>query len=305
MAHHLMAADKVIEAAGGVLWRPGAGGVGIEIALVHRPKYDDWSVPKGKLTEGEHPLLAGLREIREETGYTGVPGRFLGEIRYLKDGAPKRVRYWAVQADAGEFVANDEVDQLMWLPPREALLHLSPGRDQSVLADLDRETLTTWPCILVRHGSAGERSTWQGDDRERPLDGIGDDQAEALVPLLAAYRIRRVLSADVLRCTETIGPYASAAHLTVESEPLVSEAGYAEQPDRALERLLEIIASGVPSVVCSQGKTLPSLLAGACEALKAPVPDDPAVRKGGLVVMHLCDQASPRLVATERFDALA
>jgi 8-oxo-(d)GTP phosphatase len=297
-------ADKLIEAAGGVLWRPAPGGAGIEVALVHRPKYDDWSIPKGKLNPGEHPLIAGLREVWEETGYTATPGRPLGEIRYLKDGAPKRVKYWAMRVAGGDFAVNDEVDQLMWLPPREARRHLSPDRDQSMLADLDPASLTTWPCVLVRHGSAGDSSTWHGDDRERPLDTLGEDQADALVPLLSAYRIARVLSADVLRCMETIGPYAGEAHLTVESEPLVSEAGYAEQPNRALERLLDIIATGVPSAICSQGKALPGLLTTVCESLGLPAPVDPSLRKGGLAVLHLRNPNSPELVATERFDPL-
>jgi 8-oxo-(d)GTP phosphatase len=298
------AADKLIEAAGGVLWRAAAGGSGIEVALVHRPKYHDWSIPKGKLMPGEHPLIGAIREVREETGYLGVPGRPLGEIRYLKDGSPKRVKFWAMRVEGGRFAPNAEVDQMMWLPPREARRHLSPDRDQSVLAGVDIDAVTTWPCLLVRHGSAGERATWQGDDRERPLDALGDDQAEALVPLLSAYGIRRVLSADVLRCMETIGPYAKVAQLSVESEPLVSEAGYAEQPDRALERLLEIICSGVPSVVCSQGKTLPALLTAACAALNSAPPSDPTVRKGGMTVLHLKENSPPRLVASERFDPL-
>jgi 8-oxo-dGTP pyrophosphatase MutT (NUDIX family)/phosphohistidine phosphatase SixA len=304
MALNLMASDKLIEAAGGVLWRPAPGGVGIEVALVHRPKYDDWSIPKGKLNSGEHPLIAGIREVREETGYVAIPGRPLGEIRYLKDGAPKRVKYWAMQVATGEFAANDEVDQVMWLPPREARRHLSPDRDQSLLADLDPATLRTWPCVLVRHGSAGDSSTWHGDDRERPLDPLGEDQADALVPLLSAYRIERVLSADVLRCMETIGPYAGEAHLTVESEPLVSEAGYAEQPDRALERLLEIVRTGAASAICSQGKALPGLLTAVCATLDAPPPVDASLRKGGLVILHLRNPTAPELVVTERFDPL-
>jgi 8-oxo-dGTP diphosphatase len=295
-------AEKLIEAAGGVLWRPADGGAGLEVALVHRPKYDDWSIAKGKLNAGEHPIIGALREVFEETGYVAVPGRSLGETRYLKDGSPKRVRYWAMRASGGRFVPNDEVDQLMWLPPREAKRHLSPDRDQGVLNRVEVARVTTWPCLLVRHGSAGERSSWPGDDRERPLDALGEDQAAALVAILSAYQVQRVLSADVLRCMETIGPYASQAKLSVESEPLVSETGYAEQPDRAVERLLEIISSGVPSVVCSQGKTLPSLLSAACEALDADPPSDPSVRKGGFTVLHLRGSSPAELVATERFD---
>jgi 8-oxo-dGTP diphosphatase len=296
--------EKLIEAAGGVLWRPAPGGTGLEVALVHRPKYDDWSLPKGKLNSGEHPVIGAVREVWEETGHLGVPGRPLGEIRYLKDGAPKRVKFWAMRVDDGRFTPNDEVDQMMWLPPREAQVHLLPERDQSLLTGLDVESMSTWPCVLVRHGSAGERSTWQGDDRERPLDAVGDDQAEALVPLLASYGIKRVLSADVLRCMETIGPYASYAKLPVESEPLVSETGYAAKPDMALDRLLEIIRSGEPATVCSQGKTLPSLIKSACDELNGAPPDDPSVRKGGLIVLHLRDRDKPHLAATERFDPL-
>src|SRR3569623_234362 len=139
----LMAPEKVIEAAGGVLWRTATGGAQIEVALVHRPKYDDWSIPKGKLPAGEHPVIGALREVEEETGHTAEPGRPLGEIHYLKDGMPKRVRYWAMRVTGGGFESNDEVDQIMWLPPREAQRHLLAERDQGILVDLDHESVST------------------------------------------------------------------------------------------------------------------------------------------------------------------
>jgi 8-oxo-dGTP diphosphatase len=298
-------ADRVIEAAGGVLWRPAAGSAGIEVALVHRPKYDDWSIPKGKLVVGEHPVLGALREVWEETGLVGVPGRRLRDIRYDKDGRPKRVRFWAMRSTDGDFVANDEVDQMMWLPPREARRHLNPARDQAVVDDLSLDAVATWPCLLVRHGSAGERSAWEGDDRERPLDDLGEKQAEALVPFLSAYQIRRVLAADVLRCLETVGPYAEHARLTVDSEPLLSETGYADQPDLAVQRLLDILGSGVAAAVCSQGKAIPALVTSICAAMDADPPIDPSVRKGGLMVLHVTGEQPRRIIATERFDALA
>jgi 8-oxo-dGTP diphosphatase len=110
------------------------------------------------------------------------------------------------------------------------------------------------------------------------------------------------MSADVLRCLETIGPYAGWARLTVESEPLMSETGYGQQPELAAERLVALLSSHVPSVVCSQGKTIPGLVLAACAALGAKSPEDPTLRKAGLFVMHL--QAAPklRIVALERFD---
>src|SRR3954454_901353 len=110
-----------IEAAGGVLWRHGEDG-GVEVALVHRPKYDDWSVPKGKLKRREHLLLGAVREVEEETGARGTVGRPLGEIRYLKEGLPKRVRYWSMFAVDSIFVSGDEadeVDELRWLSPSD------------------------------------------------------------------------------------------------------------------------------------------------------------------------------------------
>src|SRR3954463_4244305 len=205
----MASSTRVIEAAGGVLWRPALGGPGVEVALVHRPKYDDWSLPKGKLNPEEQPILGALREVWEETGHLAVPGRPLGETHYSKDGDDKRVRYWAMQVESGKFLPNDEVDQLMWMPPKEGQAHLLPERDRRILAECARAPEPTWPCLLVRHGSAGERSAWPGDDRERPLDEVGRDQAEALVAILDAYAVVRVLSADVLRCLDTVGPFAN------------------------------------------------------------------------------------------------
>ena len=295
---------RMIEAAGGVLWRPALGGPGVEVALVHRPKYDDWSLPKGKLTSGEHPLLGAVREVWEETGHVGVPGRPLGEIRYLKDGDPKRVRYWAMHVDEGTFTPGEEVDQLMWLPPREGQKFLLPERDQHILGEFGRDTDATWPLVLVRHGSAGERAAWPGVDRDRPLDELGQAQAETLVPLLDVLRVERVLSADVLRCLETVGPYAEAHHLTVESEPLVSETGFANRADAAVERLLAIAAEREPVVVCSQGKAMPDLIAGICRRLGYLAPPDTSTRKGGFWLLHLAANGKPRLAGIERFDPL-
>jgi len=297
-----MAPNRYIEAAGGALWRPALGGPGVEVALVHRPKYDDWSLPKGKLTTDEHPILGAVREVWEETGFVGVPGRPLGEIRYLKDGEPKRVRYWAMRVGSGSFTPNEEVDQLMWLPPREGQQHLLPDRDRQILAEFARDPDPTRACLLVRHGNAGDRATWPGDDRERPLDESGHAQAEALVPMLDAYDIRRVLSADVLRCLETVGPFAALHHVPVESEPLVSEAGTLSNPDAAIERLLAIVGAGDATAVCSQGKAIPELLTGVCRGLGYLVPPDTHTRKGGFWVLHLAMNGKVRLAGIEKFD---
>jgi 8-oxo-dGTP pyrophosphatase MutT (NUDIX family)/phosphohistidine phosphatase SixA len=294
---------RLIEAGGGALSRPAIGGVGVEIALVHRPKYDDWSLPKGKLQAGEHPLVGALREVGEETGYIGRPGRSLGEIRYLKDGVPKRVRYWAIEALKGEFSPIAEVDQIMWLPPREALLHLVPGRDGCIVEAFMVDVRPTTACVIVRHSSAGERASFVGDDRERPLDDLGRRQAVALVPVLEVLGIERVFSADVLRCLDTVGPFAAQRRLTVESEPLFSESGYAAAPDAAADRLLAVLTSGQAVVICSQGKAIPPLLKRACDELGG-APWDGSVPKGGLVVLNIAREGEKRLASIDRHPPL-
>lgn len=294
--------QRQIEAAGGALWRPAVGGAGVEVALVHRPKYGDWSLPKGKLAPDEHPLLGALREVEEETGIRALPGRPLGEISYPKDGVPKRVRYWALRAGEGEFLPTREVDQLMWLPPREGQVHLSPNRDRSILAEFARDVEPTVPLLLIRHASAGNRQDWAGADRDRPLDERGAAQAERLVPVLAAYGVQQIFSADVLRCLETVAPYAARRRLTVQSEPLFSEPGFAAHPERAADRLEEIMKTGVPTAVCSQRAAMPDLLAQMCQRRGTTVPGDRSTRRGGWWVLHLaCDGPKQRVAAVERF----
>ncbi|MFD8198355.1 NUDIX hydrolase [Streptomyces sp. NPDC059701] len=125
--------DTTVHAAGCVLWRRAQGTGEPQLCLVHRPKYDDWSHPKGKLKRGEDPLAGALREVAEETGYTAVPGPGLPTVRYLVDGRPKEVRYWAAEAVSGDFAPNDEVDRIVWLPAAAARTRLTQPRDRDLL----------------------------------------------------------------------------------------------------------------------------------------------------------------------------
>ncbi|WP_254875166.1 MULTISPECIES: NUDIX hydrolase [unclassified Streptomyces] len=132
----------VIRAAGCVLWRrtpDGTGpGTGVEVCLVHRPRYDDWSFPKGKLKRGEDPRAAAVREVLEETGHHCALGEPLPASRYLVDDRPKEVAYWAAEATGGSFTANDEVDRILWLAPDAARARLTQPRDvQQLTAFLD------------------------------------------------------------------------------------------------------------------------------------------------------------------------
>ncbi|GGS58226.1 NUDIX hydrolase [Streptomyces griseoviridis] len=120
-------------AAGCVLWRRSPATGALEICLVHRPKYDDWSHPKGKLKPGEDALAGALREVAEETGHTAAPGPELPTARYLADGRPKEVRYWAAEAVSGAFAPNDEVDRVLWLTPAAARARLTRPRDRTLI----------------------------------------------------------------------------------------------------------------------------------------------------------------------------
>ena len=127
-------ADVDVRAAGGVLWRSGPDGP--EIAVVHRPRYDDWSLPKGKLDPGEDWDEAALREVEEETGVPCSLGAELPSVSYHDNkGRSKLVRYWLMQAsgDVPDFEPNDETDELRWLGVAPASALMSYARDRDVV----------------------------------------------------------------------------------------------------------------------------------------------------------------------------
>ncbi|MEU5888227.1 NUDIX hydrolase [Streptomyces sp. NPDC047461] len=125
--------NSTVQAAGCVLWRRSPFDGELEVCLVHRPKYDDWSHPKGKLKRGEDPLSGALREVAEETGYRAVTGAELPTMRYVANERPKQVRYWAAEAVDGAFTPNSEVDRILWLSPTGARNRLTQPRDRTLV----------------------------------------------------------------------------------------------------------------------------------------------------------------------------
>jgi 8-oxo-dGTP pyrophosphatase MutT (NUDIX family) len=274
-----------IRAAGAVLWRPGP-----EILLVHRARYDDWSLPKGKQEPGEHILLTAAREVEEETGVRPVLGPRLRDVSYLANGRPKRVDYWAARADVAK--ADNEIDAVIWLPLRQALEQLSYSHDRDVVATLvPRETV---PLILLRHEHAMPKG---GDDLARPLTERGLAGAAALACQLACFAPRaRVVSSTARRCVQTVEPYAAQAGVTVEIDPGLSViTGGGDTPATLIRALL---AAARPTIVCLHRENVPVALDAACTALGTLPPADSLLVKGGFWVLHA---AGYELAALERY----
>ena len=289
-----------VEAAGGVLWRGNPASP--EVALVHRPRYDDWSLPKGKLDRREHPLLGALREIEEETGSTARPGRRLGSLRYLVPEGRKRVRYWACEATGGRFEVNRAVDELWLAPLAEAQARLDPAHDARVLKRFAADTRRTRPMVVVRHASAGDKRAWAGDDADRPLDRKGLAQSVTIGALLTAYGVERAGSADVRRCRETLDRLARAG-VDVEVLPATTAAAFDDDTDKGARAVLDLVTStSAPVAWCGQREVIPRLAAALCTWLGGTDPRRRAqLGKGGLLVLHL-DEASA-VTAVERLPA--
>ncbi|MBO0831543.1 MAG: NUDIX hydrolase [Actinobacteria bacterium] len=310
-----MEAEEV-RAAGALVWR--AARRFAQVLLVHRPKYDDWSFPKGKLQPGEHVLLAAVREVAEETGLAIRLGRRLPPVRYLTRGARKRVDYWVATAlEAGGefvpnrgFVPNREVDSVAWVDADEsAASRLSYPRDAQALAAFLAGPQRTAPLILLRHASAGSKSDWRSDDALRPLDAAGSRDAAVLASLLSCFGVSRVVSAPAERCVATVRPYAAAVRGAVAVEPALDIGSSARAPAQAslaghgggsdAEKVAAALAAAdEPVIVCAHRENMPILLAAACAELGAGPPAEPNLDKGEFLVLH---RADGRLAAIERY----
>ena len=283
--------EPEILAAGAVVFRKGEDGT--EVLAVHRPKYDDWSFPKGKLDPGEHPAVAAVREVAEETGLDVRLGPPLPWQEYDVAAGRKRVHYWVGRLTGGDDVAsyapNAEVDDVRWIPLAKAKMQLSYPRDRATLAEATGRRKRSTPLLVLRHAAACPRATWTGDDRERPLSPEGGVRAERLVPLLGAYGVTRLVSSGSRRCWATLAPYADLVDVDLEVRDDLSQRGATGRHVRAqVDRLL---AWREPAVLCTHRPVLPMVLA----SLGLPIrPLDPGAllvvhhRRGGIVAVEHC-----------------
>ncbi|WP_245553671.1 NUDIX hydrolase [Demetria terragena] len=306
----LMPTDRPLLTAGALVWR--LRGRKIEVALIHRPRYDDWSWPKGKIDPGEQAPATAVREVAEETGLEVRLGPPLPRSLYaMPRGDLKEVRYWAASVTGGDGALLHEVDEVAWLTPGAARRRLTHPRDvlqvQALTDAHERKALATWPLLVVRHGHSVARSQWQLDDWLRPLDDDGSRQAEWLVPLLGSYGVERIISSPSTRCLETMEPYVRHRRVRIDSKKGLSEERYAEEPDKVIKHTDRALQRGIPTALCTHRPLVPAMLqhlekradSVAVKALEK-VGASP-LDKGEVLVCHMSGVGEDaRVVAVER-----
>jgi 8-oxo-dGTP pyrophosphatase MutT (NUDIX family)/phosphohistidine phosphatase SixA len=237
---------------------------GTEVVLIHRKRYDDWTLPKGKLEAGESLPACAVREVREETGATIRLGTPLDQLTYDTGKGLKRVDWWSGSLVSVVRRAPDaEVDVVSWLPLRAALSRLTFDHDRFLVRQLMEQPVTT-PLIIVRHAKAMDRKDWSRKDAARPISSRGRRQARLLIPMLDAYGAARLVSSTSARCVSTLMPYAHHRELRVESYGQLSEEEGSHDRQgvgRLVTRIRNKAASErQPTVICVHRPVLPHVL---------------------------------------------
>ncbi len=312
---------RVILAAGALVWRVRKSR--LQVALVHRPRYEDWSWPKGKTELGETLAATAVREVAEETGHQIVLGIPLPRLTYrLERGLLKEVHYWAARVatddDApairarGEIqpAPREEIDDVIWLDAADAHERLSRGEDRRPLVTLEnmhaRKRLATRAIVVARHGRARRRITWTGNEEARPLTEAGRVQATALIPVLSAFGVQELVSSPWRRCADTFAPYVDASGATLTPRPAITERSFRESPSGAVTVVRDLLATHVDLAVCTHRPVLPAVMSTLARSTRrwtvGTLPQtDPYLRPGEALVAQVADAGKgPRIASIER-----
>lgn len=260
--------DKAVYAAGAVVWRVVDGK--LRVLLIHRTKYRDVTLPKGKVDPGEMLAETAVREVQEETGIRVRLGVPVGVSRYhLPSSKQKVVHYWAAEATdkairSSTFVPNREIAAIEWVSLKKARARLSYPVDLEILDFFSRlvddGVLRTFPVVALRHAKAMPRSEWDGPDAERPLTGRGLRQADSIVGPLRAFGVRRIVTSDAVRCVQTVAPLAKALDRRVVQTARISQDAWEDGTADLRSVVGKRVRAGRPAVLCSHGPVLPALL---------------------------------------------
>ncbi len=251
----------MIKAAGAVVWRE-ENPFELEVLLVHRPQYDDWSFPKGKVENGESAIAAAFREVKEETGVTATFGQYLGSSSYKVGEEKKKVKYWMAVArpDSAPFVPNAEVDKIEWVSIKEARHFLSHDDDREILDEFINRERYTSTLVLLRHAKAIKRSEWKDYDLDRPLSNEGIEQGKRLVSQIEPFGIQGIYSSDASRCYATVEPISLSLDQKVTVAAELNEESYEKSSKIALEYIRHLMRYPGNQLVVSHNPIIPHIL---------------------------------------------
>ena len=276
-----------IVAAGGVLWRRNSDGE-IEVLLVHRPRYDDWSLPKGKVEEGEALISCAYREILEETGLSIKLGPFIGAVEYYVPDGLKHVDYWSASLieDGSAFHPNEEVDRIEWLDLQAAAIKATRESDREILVRFSKTPYDSHALVMLRHGKALERTEWQGEDEDRPLQLVGQLQAKRMLSLYQVYGVEEIHTSDAVRCLDTVALMAKSLQITPVITNAVSEYTYKKNKEKAIEYAKDLIKKKKQIILCSHNPVLPRMMEKLTKKIDFDYPDNKLLPGEAWVLFH-------------------
>jgi 8-oxo-dGTP diphosphatase len=252
--------SATILAAGAVLWRKGEKKK-IEVLIIHRPKYDDWTFPKGKAEIGEPLIACAYREVLEETNIETAFGPYLGEVEYLTNDGKKKVSFWSAKViKEKEFNSNAEVDQLKWVEVTKVKELLTLDTDRKILEQFLRIEPDTKPLVLLRHAKAVTRDEWQGEDDDRPLDSYGQNQAKRLLAMYQVFNLEKIHSSDAVRCYDTVVAIAKGLSIKLEVTGKLSESTFKKDKEKAFDYAKDLMKLNESVLLCSHNPILPKML---------------------------------------------
>lgn len=283
------------------MWAAGAvplrgKGAEREVLLAHRPAYDDWVLPKGKVEPGELLPKTAVREVAEEVAALIRLGAPLTPIRYPIPNKTKMVSWWVgVTMTCAPRRPDSEVDASKWYTPEDALNVLTYADERAVLT----EALTlpdTTPLVMVRHAKAATRASWKSEDRLRPLEPRGKAQLPYVAQILTAYAATRLLTSPATRCVQTLTPYANDEGLQIATDAVLSEgSARGRLQDYVASLAREVGESGVPTAICTHSPVISDIVT----ALDV---EDRTLPTAACVIAHI--DARGKVVRAEWHDTL-
>jgi 8-oxo-dGTP diphosphatase len=240
---------------------------------VHRPKYDDWSIPKGKV-EGEESLIAcAYREVVEETGFAVRFGQSLGSAHYEVNGLPKTVTYWSARLLGEQGKPNpEEVDAVRWMSCEEAKEQLGSDSDRQIVETFQSIEPDTKPLILLRHAKAIERQEWAGEDTDRPLSSLGERQAKRMLTNFLPFAVEEIHSSSAVRCYESITPLARGLNVDFFFTDSLTEEVFHKNNERPFKYVQRLLVNDFTTLVCSHNPILPSIVSAFVDKFGVEVP---------------------------------